>query len=137
MVNMNILLFIVFVIVFLITNVYENYFRDKENHLRSMSMIPDADKAGKFWHRAQWLNWAVAIIFTVYLCFDFSFLAGALVLLICADWWILYDGALNSLKKRYFFFLSTTTTNEFEAFGNIYVKLLFLAITIVLLWIAL
>jgi hypothetical protein len=130
---MNILLLIVFAITFFITNVYENYFREKEAALRTALLTKDADKYGKRWHRMQWVNWFLTISFTLFLYFDFCYLFIALILFTAALWWILYDGALNSLRKRYFFFLSPDTTNDFEAFGNIYIKLIFLLVTIILL----
>ena len=128
---MKILILIVFAITFFITNVYENYFRDKEREVKHLPTV--TIRYGKLWHRMQWLNWFLTISFTLYLYFDFSLFWIALILFSAALWWTLYDGALNSLKKRYFFYQSPYTTSDLEPFGNLTVKIICLLITIILL----
>jgi len=127
---MKILLLIFFAILFLITTIYENYFRDKE---RENIKDQIAKVYGKLWHWFQWFNWLFVFSFVSYLIFGFTWLAVSIVFFIGSAWWILFDGSLNSLKKRYFFFQSQYTTSEFEPFANIWIKLLVLAIAIMFL----
>lgn len=128
---MKIALLIIFSITFFVTNVYENYYRDKERE--SDHPIKVKDLYGKLWHRMQWLNWFLVISFTTYLYFDLSYLWGSLILLSAALWWIMYDGVLNSLKRRYFFYQSPYTTSELEPFANLYVKIILLIISVIIL----
>ena len=128
---MKIALLIIFSVTFFITNVYENYYRDKERE--SYHPVAFTKRYGQLWHRMQWLNWFLVISFTTYLYFDLSYLWGALILLSAALWWIMYDGVLNSLKKRYFFYQSPNTTSDLEPFANIYVKIILLVISLTIL----
>ena len=128
---MKIALLIIFSVTFFITNVYENYYRDKERE--SYHPAEFTKRYGRLWHRMQWLNWFLVISFTTYLYFDLSYLWGALILLSAALWWIMYDGVLNSLKKKYFFYQSPNTTSDLEPFANIYVKIILLVISLTIL----
>lgn len=128
---MKIALLIIFSVTFFVTNVYENYYRDKERE--SDHPVKVKDLYGKLWHRMQWLNWFLVISFTTYLYFDLSYLWGSLILLSAALWWIMYDGVLNSLKRRYFFYQSPYTTSELEPFANLYVKIILLIISVIIL----
>jgi len=121
-------LFIIFLVVFFITNLYENYFREREHNLRLHDANKQADKCGELWHWFQWFNWLSVVLFATVQIFGL-YLAIRITLFIGSCWWILFDGGLNSLKKRYFFYQSKYTTSEFEQFGNPVAKIILFVVT--------
>lgn len=130
--------FILFAGLFFITNLYENYCREKEGEWLGLSHITSMSQHyGKSWHWFQWLNWALVIGFVSYLIFGFTILTISVILLIGAVWWILFDGGLNRLKGRSFFHQSEYSTSVFEAFASAKVKLTLLIISIIFLVITL
>ena len=130
---MNIFFFILFIVAFLADNIYENYYREKELYNRLHSSFTLAEYYGKLWHKVQFAGWALVICYVTLNLISELWLAAKVILFIAAVWWILYDGALNSLKNRYFFYQSADTTSEVEVFAYPWVKAGLLLITIILL----
>lgn len=128
-------LFVIFLVVFFISNLYENYYREKEQHCLLNDFGAAAKHFGRLWHWAQWLGWASVVLFTTINLFEF-WLAARISLFIGACWWILYDGGLNSLKNRWFFHYSVTSTSDFEPFAKPWTKILLFVLTFlaVVLW---
>lgn len=132
------ILFILFAGLFLITNLYENFCREKENEWRNLKHITSmAQSYGKLWHQFQWLNWLIVFVFITYLIFDLTWLAASIVFVIGATWWILFDGFLNRLRGRKFFHRSELSTSEFEHYAYPKTKVILLVISIILLVIVL
>mgnify|MGYP001197161460 CR=1 FL=1 len=134
----KIYLFILFAGLFLITNLYENYCRERErNTIATNASRQYAETMGRLWHWFQWINWFFVFVFTTYLIFDLTWLAGAIVFVIGASWWILFDGSLNRLRGEKFFYRSQFSTSEFEHYAYPKTKIVLLIISIILFVIAL
>lgn len=133
----KIFLFVLFFGLFLITNLYENYCREKESESRVNKSNHLANVYGKFWHWYQFGNWFIVFTYAVYLLFGLSWIAASIVLLIGASWWILFDGFLNRLRGKKFFYRSEFSTSEFEQYAYPKTKIGILILSIILLVIAL
>lgn len=134
----KIFLFILFFVVFFITTLYENYWREKEAEARKLKVKALADIYGNRWHWFQWFNWAFTFIYIILFALELDiYLTGVIVLLIASIWWILYDGLLNRLRGEKFFHRSEFSTSEFEHYAYPKTKIVFLIISIILLVIVL
>jgi len=123
---MEYLLYAVFFIAFIATQVLENWFRERERFVG----MPGA---GTFWHMHQWLGWILIFGYITFLLFEDVWTGVRILILSAAIWWIFFDGWLNSLKKRWWFHQSKETSSTFEKYARMEVKLILLFIAILLL----
>lgn len=121
---MEIVLFGAFLAFYLMFNVYENYFREKERFYA----MPGA---GTLWHMHQWLGWITAFGFVAFQLFE-VWMAVKILILSAAVWWIVYSGWLNALKNRWWFYQSQQSSSTFEKLARLEVKLIFLLAALVL-----
>lgn len=115
-------LLVLFFVLFLITNILENYFRERER----FTLI---NRYGNYWHSIQFVMWALVIIYILYLNFNFTVGMIITILFISSLWWLLFDGFLNLLRGRNFFYISEFTTSRLEKFASPKNKLILLVIS--------
>lgn len=123
---MEYLLYAVFFIAFIATQVLENWFRERER----FANLPGA---GTKWHHHQWLGWILIFGYITFLLFEDVWTGVRILILSAAIWWIFFDGWLNSLKKRWWFHQSKETSSTFEKYARMEVKLILLFIAVLLL----
>jgi len=117
---MNLILLLIFFILFISANIFENFYREKEKYTQDKKNR----KYGRIWHDVQFIGWAVVFIYILYLQYGFAWFTGKTILLLASIWWILYDGSLNLLRERNFFFQSNSPS-RFERIGGPVIKVLF------------
>jgi len=125
---MNIILLILFFILFIAANIFENFYREKEKY----TLDKKNRKYGRLWHDVQFIGWAVVFAYIIYLQYGFTFFSAKVILLFASLWWVLYDGSLNLLRGRNFFFQSNSSS-RLERVVSPIVKVLFVFVTILII----
>lgn len=116
----------VFVLLLLVTQVFENWWREQERFYH-------IGGAGVNWHSWQMLGWGIAFAGVLLLITD-VWTAIKLIIVTAGVWWIFYSGFLNLLKKRDFFYRSEESSSTLEKIAYPWVKILFLVAGFVLLF---
>lgn len=111
--------YILFAVIFLMTQVYENYYRERER-FELVDLI--AEKFGRYWHTHQFMGWGLVFGMVAGLLFG-GWTAVKVVALTGASWWIVYDGWLNLIKGRVFFYQSKQSTSTLEKIAHPVVKI--------------
>lgn len=111
--------YLVFAVLYLVAQVYENYYRDKE---RGEHVELIAKQYGTIWHTAQYAGWIVAFVTIALVTMELGTAAKVLAVS-AAVWWIGYDGWLNKLKGRGFWYRSPHSSSTFEKIAFPWVKI--------------
>jgi len=107
--------FVVFFLVYLVLNVFENFFRDSEKFC--YLKYPDlAKNFQRKWKTAQYIQWCVVLIFITYLLFGFKLIPYLILIVLSLVWNVVYDGLLNVMFGKPFYRISDTTQSRIEKF---------------------
>lgn len=105
------MILIILIAVYLVLNVYENFYRDQE---KLFITTPYAKEYQKKWKQYQFLQWSLVFLTAGYYYYGLTLEMLLTLLFIGFIWNLLYDGLLNVLRGRNFFYISNTTQSQIE-----------------------